>query len=339
MLTNILHRWNDVMALRRGETVWPSFCDFHTSNACNQHCAGCAYDGTLDHRIMSEADHFNIVDQLHQVGVRAYDFAGGGEPTMLPYLPKLLRHIRAMGDYFAIFTNGLILNDELADAMLSGGTYVRFSLEASSREDYAAYKRVNPQHWEIVTTHAARLVAAAQSGGSPLEVSVKFAVGKSLRGTEHYRRCIDVGRALGARRITIKALRHEPEELPEMERSKEGELLRRVIFEENAEDLVSAWVAPLNPEKVPHCWLTPLHTVIDHLGNVYLCCYYYNGRQDEMYIGNVLRERFKDIWLDGHHRGLLKNIVHEKCLAQDCKFMRHGLAVAEAFNRGHVEWL
>lgn len=337
MLTNILHRWNDVMALRRGDKVWPSFADFHTSNACNQHCAGCAYDGTLDQRIMSEADHFNVVDQLHSVGVRAYDFAGGGEPTMLPYLPKLLRHIRGLGDYFAVFTNGLILGDDLADAMISGGTYVRFSLEASSREDYAVYKRVDARQWQIVTTNAARLVAAASEKSSPLEVSVKFAVGKSLRGTEHYRRCIMVGRTLGARRITIKALRHEPEELPEMERAKEGELLRKVIFEENAEDIVSAWVAPL--KSVPHCWLTPMHTVIDHLGDAYLCCYYYNGRQDEMYLGNVLREPFKNIWLDGRHRALLQNIRHERCLQQDCKFMKHGLAVAEAFNRGHVEWL
>ena len=336
-----MHRWSDILALQRGETVWPSFCDFHTSNACNQRCIGCAYSGTFDKKLMTEADHFHIIDELHEVGVIAYDFAGGGEPTMLPYLPKLMRHIHSIGGNFALITNGLVMSNDLIDALVQDGTYVRISLEAPNAEDYAAYKQVPQAQWQIVQWSIQRLIDAARRScdGNDLEISLKFAVGKSFKGPEHYKRCIEIGRKYGVSRVTIKALRHKPEELPEAERILQHFILRQVVYEEGAEDLVSSWIAPLDPALVPECWLTPLHTVVDHLGDVYVCCYYYNDRHEEMWIGNMLKQPFRKFWMGDHHRNLLGNLRRSKCNEVDCKFMKHGIAVAKAANRNHIGWL
>jgi sulfatase maturation enzyme AslB (radical SAM superfamily) len=335
-VTNIFRRWDDVLALKRGEAILPSFCDFHTSNVCNQNCLGCAYGGALDGLILPEADHFRIVDELLEVGVKAFEFCGGGEPTMLPYLPKLMNHMKGKA-HFSLMTNGLLMTDELIEALVQGATFIRISLEASCQEDYAAYKRVNPKQWDTVLKNIGRLTAA--NGTGDLEISVKFAAGRSLRGRAHYERAIELGRSLGARRITIKGLRHKPEELSEADRISEDAILRDVIHRERASDIVSPWIAPLDPVKVDPCWLTPMQTIVDHLGDCYICCYYYNGRHEEERIGNLISQRFMDFWMGDQHRKLLAELRREKCFEVDCKFMKHTMAVAQAMNRGHGEWL
>ena len=119
-LTNIIHRWDDIVKLSKGEMIWPSFCDFHTSNFCNQYCEGCAYDGMLGNQIMPKSDHFRIVDELLSVGMGAFDFAGGGEPSVIPYLPELMRHIHEKNGYCGMITNGLIMGGSLIESLIYG---------------------------------------------------------------------------------------------------------------------------------------------------------------------------------------------------------------------------
>ena len=338
-LTNIVHRWADIEKLKKGEMIWPSFADLHTSNHCNQFCNGCAYDGMLDKNMMDDLTHFRMVDELMDVGVKAFDFAGGGEPSMLPYLPVQMGMIKDRGGSYAMITNGLILNGSLIDALVSGGTYVRFSLEASCEEDYAKYKKVDPKQWGVVLNNINRLREARNFYHSSLEISVKFAVGASLRGKEHYQRCIDLGRKLGAERITIKSLRHAPEELPKTHSQHEDALLREVIADEHAENIVSHWIVPYEDFQVSQCWLNPVHTVIDWNGDVYICCYFYYGRQDELKIGNIKERPFKDIWTDQLHKDVIKGIDRYNCMEVDCKFFKHHEAVHWGLSRKHMEFL
>ena len=62
-------------------------------------------------KIMDEKKHFDAVDQFIDAGVKAFDFAGGGEPTLLPYLPKLMKHIRQRGAHYALITHGAVMSD------------------------------------------------------------------------------------------------------------------------------------------------------------------------------------------------------------------------------------
>jgi radical SAM protein with 4Fe4S-binding SPASM domain len=339
MLTNIIHRWDDIKKLKSGEMIYPSFADFHTSNVCNQYCVGCAYDGVLGTQMMTRETHFRIVDELLAIGVTAFDFAGGGEPSILPYLPELMRHIRIRSGYCAMITNGLVLTNRLQDALLECGTYVRFSLEASCETDYAKYKRVSSAHWKIVLNNIHTLQRKREDIGASLEISIKFAVGKSLRGYDHYMRCLDLGRKIGASRITIKALRHEPEELTLVDSHIEHQLLKNVIQAQGAEDLVSYWIKPFDMDDVSQCWLNPVHTVIDWDGSVYICCYFYYGRQDELKIGNINEKSFKEIWEDKMHWDKVKNINRHNCMKVDCKFFKHHQAVNEGLSRGHMEFI
>jgi len=339
-LTNIIHRWDDLQRLKEGEMILPRFVDFHTSNVCDQHCLGCCYNGKLDSLYMSETDHFDVVDRLLKVGVKAFEFAGGGDPCLLPYLPDLIRYIHSHGAHSSVLTNGTMLSNDLVRAIVDCCTYIRISLEAANEHDYVAYKRTPPGMWGSALNGIARLQDYKDQTKSALEISVKFGVGKTLRGPKHYADAINLGVALNAARITIRALRHEPEELTYDEKLQEQDFLTEELCEwpQDVRDRVSFWIVPWKFEDVPQCWLNPTHVVVDHIGNLWTCCYFYY-RESQMFLGNMLKESFAKIWFSDHHRKQIAGIKREDCFRVDCKFFAHHTAVKELSVRGNVEWL
>ena len=315
----------------------PLFADLHTSNQCQMNCDGCAYKGTIDGSMMSEKDHFEVVDQLMDFGVKAFDFAGGGEPLCLPYIKKLMLHIHKRGCFFGLITNGLGLDDDMADVLVHCASYVRVSLEASTVLDYSRYKHVGTDVFYTVYENTQRLLERKHAIGSMCDVSVKFSVGRTLWGHEHYQEAIDLGRRMGADSIQFKALRHEPEELPHSDKIIQSATLHNVL-ERCGDHNVRYWILPWKEEDVPNCWLSPLHTVVDYKGNVYLCCYYYY-REGSHFIGNMLEKKFYEIWGSDRHRQQLQTINKSECRKVDCKFFRHHKDYEEAMKMGKVWFL
>jgi radical SAM protein with 4Fe4S-binding SPASM domain len=328
LITNAIARLADAEKLLAGEKVWPTFVDIHACDICNQRCVGCAYTNLHSYSSMLEHNHKKALDVFLDVGVKAFDFAGGGEPTLLTYLPAHMRYLTQRGASFGLLTNGTMLNDDLIDAILVGGTYCRISLEASSFPDYYTYKRVSHDVWYKVMGNIERLVFAKKISKSPCQITLKFSVGKNLRGVQHYMDAVELGNRLEVDGIQIKALRHAPDELTDDEKLIEDGHCQYVMHVLKTDDSwMKRWIVP--ESEIPQCWLNPLHVVMDQDGDLYICCFYYY-RPQEHRIGNIFKDDFKKIWLSDEHRKKIAAIDKKQCEIVDCKFFRHHYAIEEA---------
>lgn len=340
-LNNIIAHHEGVAAIRRGDIPLPKFADLHTSNRCNHKCVGCAYRDHLTTDVMSEEDHVKVVHQLLDIGVKAFDFSGGGEPLLLPYITTLFAIIRGHQAHYGLITNGSLLNDDIARKLADQATYVRVSLEASNQAHYEKYKHVGSTEWFKVIENIKRLVSIRNRTSSQCEIAIKFAVGKSLRGAAHYEDGIRLGLDLGVDNVQFKALRHEPEELPVVNRLVQESYIKYVLRDFGdriSSDYVRHWIAPWPEPMVPQCILNPLHTVVDYKGNVYLCCYYYY-RPEAHFIGNMLAREFSSFWATPEHAGKILNIDPRECMKVDCKFFRHHRIAEKELVRGKAYWL
>jgi len=318
----------------------PRFCTFQTSNRCNQNCRGCSFGGSnqkaLDNTMMSREDHIRILYQLMDAGVNGFEFCGGGEPTLLPYLLDMMQILKKHNRAFGMITNGVKLTPDLADYIAVHGTYCRVSLEASNPDDYAKYKQVPIKHWDMVIEHINNLTDNLDQA---CDVSLKFDVGRTLNGKQHYEDAIELGAELGVDSVQFKFLRHMPEELSidekYIEQTKLGVVLRDT---HTGVQVIDGLIPERSIDDVPQCWLNPLHVVVDHLGDVYICCYYYY-RGDEHKIGNMLENKFGDIWYNDDHMAKIREINRLDCHKVDCKFFAHHRTVEDAFRNGRVEFL
>ena len=314
--TNVLTYMYEVGELQKGYMCKPHFVDLHTSNKCNHACHGCAYSNKLDTEIMSQKDHFKIVEDLMDLGVNAFDFAGGGEPLMLPYINELWEYIAERGCSFGLITNGSLLTSQHITTLVKHATYVRLSFEASNPIAYSNYKNVKFSMWNTLLSNTRTLIGERNASAGKLQIGIKMAVGKTLNGLKHFNDARDLMENLGADFLTFKALRHEPEELSLEEKIKADGLLKQA-----SKPNERVWIVPEADENIPQCWLNPLHTVVDYLGNVYLCCYYYC--RDNHCIGNMLKTPIQDLWFSKKHHDMVQAINKEDCRKVDCKFFAH----------------
>lgn len=156
-----------IEALRDGLRPRPIHVQLILSDLCNQDCSFCAYRmsaGLSNEMFTAGAElaggHNNpirriptekaleIVDDCGEMGVKAIQFTGGGEPTVHPDHLRVFGRAQAHGIDTALVTNGVKLKAD-ADEILAM-TWIRISIDAGSREAYSAVRRVPAGHWDKV---------------------------------------------------------------------------------------------------------------------------------------------------------------------------------------------
>jgi pyruvate-formate lyase-activating enzyme len=275
-----------------------------------------------NNKAMKEKDCKKIISDLINFGSTTFDFTGGGEPFVVPYLSDVFHLIAEKDCNYGIITNGTLLIDSLCYQIVKQATYIKISLEASNPKDYCKYKRIFERHWHQVLDNIESLVFYKKQTKSNCEIRIKFAVSKSLRGEKHYKDAFYLKEELGVDSIQFKAMRHQPEELSLKEKRVEEKILKSLKHPSNC----YYWIVPEKPTK---CWLSPVQTSIDYAGNVYLCCYfYYRGK--EHWLGNMLEKPIKSIWYSPQHQQKIQNIDIKQCSKVDCKFFKHHNIINEA---------
>lgn len=123
----------------------PTSVNFHLWKPCNERCTYC-YAAFDDDSLLqsvrtgvSEDDACSIVAALRAAGVEKITFVGG-EPTLCPYMPRLLQFSRALGFVVMLVTNGKRLRRVLAEAPGSLD-WVGLSVDSSVEETQAKLGR------------------------------------------------------------------------------------------------------------------------------------------------------------------------------------------------------
>jgi MoaA/NifB/PqqE/SkfB family radical SAM enzyme len=116
------------------ELLVPPIIIFSITNQCNLKCAGC-YNQSFHqakNSDLSEEKLRKITDEAKELGVSFFVIAGG-EPLLRPEFTEIMKdHPQII---FLIFTNGLLINDELIDTLKKHRNIVPLiSLEGSERD-------------------------------------------------------------------------------------------------------------------------------------------------------------------------------------------------------------
>lgn len=144
-----------IARLRDGLQVVPSHVQLIISDLCNQNCHFCAYrrdggfsteqfgemvDGELvknPNRRIPYDKACEILSDCRDVGVKAVQFTGGGEPTAHPQHLDIFKHAQWLGLQTGLVTNGLVMRDP---GVLSNMDWVRISLDAGEADTYEAIR-------------------------------------------------------------------------------------------------------------------------------------------------------------------------------------------------------
>lgn len=158
---------DSILMLREGRSPAPVHVQLVLSDLCNQDCSFCAYrmSGGLSRELFVTAETHNpnrrietskaeaIILECAELGVKAIQFTGGGEPTVHKDHEALFALAQDLGMQTALVTNGVKLK---TSGPFLGMTWVRVSVDAGTPQTYAGIRRVPEDHWHKVWANIGR---------------------------------------------------------------------------------------------------------------------------------------------------------------------------------------
>ena len=152
------------------DAPWLDFLWLEVTPKCNLRCVHCYAESGPQRRLhghMAPKDWEDALDQAAMLGCRAVQFIGG-EPTMYPSLPALIRRARDLGfEAVEVYTNGTMFKPRIKDAFLQHRVNLAFSVYAADPE---IHDRVTQQSGSFKSTLAS--IQWALESGLPVRAGI-----------------------------------------------------------------------------------------------------------------------------------------------------------------------
>src|SRR6266568_1143984 len=165
----------------------PEFLWLEITGRCQLECRMCYADsgpvGT--HGSMSNPDWMRVIDEAADMGVRTVQFIGG-EPTLHPALPDLIRHALSRALAVEVFSNLVHVTDELWAVFSQPGVSLATSYFSDDPDQHNAITG-RPSHARTTAN-----IAQALRRGIPLRAGV-IDLGGGQRAAEGQAELVELG--------------------------------------------------------------------------------------------------------------------------------------------------
>lgn len=303
-------------------------------------------DGTVNNnpkRMIPYEKVIEILDDCVEMGVKAIQVTGGGEPTVHPQHSEIFQAIVERNLDLAVVTNGAVLRDNAVSWMLNA-KWLRISVDAGSDETYSTTRRVNHGVYGRIWENISKITSLKKDlgQGDPI-VGVGFVVSKD--NWKEVMECARMTKEVGADNIRLSALfQSEDEKYFEGFFADAAELCREAqrtyqdktfkVFN-NFGDRLSD-LTQHSPD-YEFCGYQELNSYIGADLNVYRCCttaYNHQGM-----LGSIENMRFKDFWESEQKKDKIGNFDARSC--ERCMFNSKNAAILYAIDEepDHVNFV
>ena len=260
-----------------GSPVWLAGIGVELTNRCNLACAMCRYpfmkrsQGYMDLGLFKR-----IVDHSKEFKFPLQALAGCGEPLLYPHLKEALEYFQKNGFGLGIiYTNGLLLEDEIIEYLVRYAKFVRIAVDSADERIYKMLRRNDG--YERLCGNVRKLIA--RSAGSSLKIQIQY-LRTRLNLSESIR---DFQKLFGEHKNVSYIMR------PALQFGGGAPDLREV---RRRCDVRNCWM--------PYSWFQ-----ICWNGDVRLCCFDFEAAQK---IGNVRESNLLQVWHGARAKQLRKEL-------------------------------
>lgn len=299
---------------------YPIYIEIGTTNRCNHRCAFCALDflerGGFDIKkeIMLQA-----IKEMAEHGVKSIMFAGEGESLLHPNIIEFVETAKQSGIDVSITTNGVFFDREKVDRILPNFSWVRFSLDAGTKENYAKIHGCREEDFDKVIENLREMVKLKKEKNLKVTIGVQFLLINT--NLDEALKAAKLIKEIGADNIQIKPYSHHPSSKNDfsVDYSKLDWLEQdlRALEDENFQVSFrkKTMQRVMDEREYQQCHGLPFFALIDAKGNVIPCNLFYNN--PEFSYGNLNEKSFSEIWQGDKRKEVMKKINEKGIL--DCR--------------------
>lgn len=301
---------------------FPLYMEISVIGNCNHRCTFCAYDyiGYPNRKIQTQR-LLGLIDELAECGLKSLLYAGEGEPLLHPDIVKFIGRCKKRGIECGIYTNGQLLKKGLAQKLLPLLTFLRFSFNAGTAENYSRIHRVKPAVFSGVVNNMRQAVRIKQKEKLGVDIGLQYVLIRENSGDLF--NAIKISKDTGIDYFVIKpyVLQSHLQSYRQSVKFRAEKIKDLFDKAENFSDknfkVIARRLAFQNYGKrnYQYCYATSFISVVNSAGDVATCLPYWDRK--EFIFGNIYRNKFKEIWL-GLRRKKIKEFLENKFDAKNC---------------------
>ncbi len=161
-----------------GELREFTFLAIHTGPFCNFHCKKCFFRdkkiASTFKKPLSLNEWFSILEEAKNLGVKAIDISGIGEPLLDPNLKKIIRKANSLGFIITMATNGSLLNEDILKFFRENDVTLAISLDTLDPRKFAEFTGTNERVFNKVLKNIKKASEIFKGTKSEIKVNDKL---------------------------------------------------------------------------------------------------------------------------------------------------------------------
>jgi MoaA/NifB/PqqE/SkfB family radical SAM enzyme len=310
-----------VQAWERGERVAPITIDMALTRACNYACHFC-------YAMLQENDRQSItgpvirdfLDDCAEIGVKGISFVSDGESTISPVFTDAVQHGHARGLSMACGTNGFIFNRRRLEEVLPHLTYLRINISAGERGRYAQIMGVKEEWFDRVVQNIRDMVEIKRRDNLPVTIGLQMVL-----MPEYADQILPLARLGKELRPDYLVIKHcSDDEHGSLGVDYQGyqriyDLLREAEgLSDDGYQVQVKWskIQAEGKRSYQRCYGAPFILQLSGSGLVAPCGMLFNERYKKFHIGNIVEQRFRDIFASDRYWEVMNYLASPEFNAQ-----------------------
>lgn len=312
--TKIAWHQERIIDWQNGKRIAPLTIDMALTRACNYGCHFCYARLQENDRFDINKEHIDsFLDDCKELGVKAISLVSDGESTLSPIFEHTIIRGSQLGISMAVATHGYNTRYEELERILPHLTYLRVNISAGEPKRYGEIMGVNEKHFHQVIQNIKDMVEIKKRNN--LDVTIGMQMVLMPEDADQVIPLAKLGKEIRPDYLVVKHTSDSEDGKLGVDYSKYAQLTH--ILEEaeaysDDEYQVSVKWSKINTEgkrSYQRCYAAPFQIQISGSGLVAPCGMLFNEKYKRFHIGNITKERFKDIVLGDKYWEVMSHLA------------------------------
>jgi len=311
-----------VEAWERGERIAPITIDMALTQACNFRCHYCyaTMQRQDEHFPINKEVMTNFIDDCAEVGVKAISLVSDGESTINPAFVHTIQYGAAKGLSMAFGTNAYLLGEKTLRQIMPHLTYLRVNITAGEPKRYMEIMGVKEGWFERVCDNIKTMMRLKKENGWACTVGMQMVLMPQY--ADQITPLAKLAKELGPDYLVIKHCSDDEAGTLGVDYAGyaklEAELHAAEAMSTDQTKIIVKWskIKAEGKRSYQQCYGPPFLLQISGSGRVAPCGMLFADKYDRFHIGNITKERFRDIVKSDRYWEVIAHLASDKFNAQ-----------------------
>jgi MoaA/NifB/PqqE/SkfB family radical SAM enzyme len=320
-----------VLKWRRGERIAPITMDVAFTRKCQSACNFCyASLQSSDGGVITKKHAFEFLEDAAELGVKGISLISDGESTNVDYYVESIKYGHSLGIQLGISSNGVLLTPDVLEEILPCLSYLRFNFSGGEKARYAQIMGMKQVWFDKIIGHIKAAMAIKRRDKLQTNINMQFVVaprdrdqilpfaklakemGNSVPGNGGFygimKHCAD-----SADNVLGVDYRQYSDLFPLFEEAE-------AMSDENCRIAVK-WsrIQDEGKRDYQRCYGPPFILQMSGNGLIAPCGQKFNDKYSKFHIGNITKDRFRDIFNSDRYWDVLRYLASDEFDAsKDC---------------------